>query len=868
MIGKILAKIFGTQNDRTLAKYRRIINEINGLEPKLVAMDDQALAAQTDLLKKRLAQGVHLDDLLPEAFATVREASKRVMGMRHFDEQLMGGIALHSGCVAEMKTGEGKTLMATLALYLNALTGRPCHLVTVNDYLAKRDAQWMMPIYELLQIKAAFLQNSQTDQERREIYQADIVYGTNSEFGFDYLRDNMKFDLAEYVQREHYFAIVDEVDSILIDEARTPLIISGPSEKDVRLYKLANQAVLLLKAGTGEKFIEGIPSSGDYEVDEKARSVLLTESGVNKLEQALGIENLYAPEHSLMLHHLQQALRAQTLFKRDVEYLVTPDGKLYIVDEFTGRVLPGRRYSDGLHQALEAKENLRIERENQTMATITLQNYFRMYAKLGGMTGTASTDAMEFHKIYKLEVVVVPTHRPMVRVDEDDIVFLTKEDKYEAVVNDIINSHEKGQPVLVGTASVESSEHLSMLLSKKNIAHHVLNAKNHAKEAEIIKHAGERGQVTISTSMAGRGTDIRLGEGVAELGGLRVIATERYENRRVDDQLRGRSGRQGDPGSTKFYISLEDDLMRIFGGDRTKDIMQRYAGMQKGESIEHGLISKMVKNNQETLERSHFDSRKQLLEYDDVMNQQRTVVYALRRNVLTGGQDLQELIVEVIRDAIDQLAETICAKSRFSQEEYEHMARQVKLLTGLEEVDFMPQDKPIMDVAQLAAFVGEKVCLHYQEFRKTLPAEVVEQAERWSVLGIIDHAWKNHLQNIDHLKEGIGLRGYGQKQPLYEYKKESFQEFTQMIQQIRWDITFRVMRLKQMQLEAQEVEELQAQEALQHDQEASCCDHTQTGPTAPEEVAIVKNSQAIKDKDSRSVKPKVGEKKRAMRVKK
>ena len=553
ILTKVLAKIFGTQNERELKQMRPIVHQINELEEGMLQLSDTQLTEKTNEFRQRIDRGESIDNILPEAFAVVRETGRRKMNMRHFDVQMVGGIVLHRGKISEMKTGEGKTLVATLPLYLNALAGKGAHLVTVNDYLARRDAEWMSPIYNHLGMEVGIIQNQMNDESRKKAYGADITYGTNNEFGFDYLRDNMKFNLDDYVQRDLHFAIVDEVDSILIDEARTPLIISGPSEKGSDLYLKANRAVLPLK------------KVDDYEVDEKARSVQITESGIDKVEAAMDVGNLYAPENILILHHVQQALKANTLFKIDVDYVVR-ENEVLIVDEFTGRILPGRRYSDGLHQALEAKEGVKIERENQTLATITLQNYFRMYKKLSGMTGTAETEAGEFHSIYKLGVNVIPTHRPMIRNDEPDIIFLTKEDKFKAVIDDIRSCHQKGQPTLVGTIAVETSEYLSYLLRQQNIPHNVLNAKQHQSEAEIVKEAGEAGKVTIATNMAGRGTDIKLGEGVREAGGLRIIGTERHESRRIDNQLRGRSGRQGDRGSSKFYISLDDDLIRVFGG--------------------------------------------------------------------------------------------------------------------------------------------------------------------------------------------------------------------------------------------------------------------------------------------------------------
>jgi preprotein translocase subunit SecA len=795
MLTKIISWIIGTKNQRIIRGYKKIVDKINSLEPKMQALDDSQFSAMTIHFKERLAKGESLEDLLPEAFALVREASVRTIGLRHFDVQMMGGIALHEGNVAEMKTGEGKTLVATLPLYLNALQEKGVHLITVNDYLASRDAAWNKPIYNLLGLEVSCIKNSMEDVDRQQAYRADITYGTNSEFGFDYLRDNMKFSSEDQVQRGYHYAIVDEVDSILIDEARTPLIISGPSEKVGSMYQDANSAVKRL-------------SSDCFEIDEKARTVLLTEKGVDAVEKFLQIENIYAPEHVLVLHHVQQALRAHTLFKRDVDYLVSQENEVLIIDEFTGRTLPGRRYSDGLHQALEAKEGVEIERENQTLATISLQNYFRMYKKLAGMTGTAATDAHEFHKIYKLGVIKIPTNKPMIRDDQQDLIFLTKEDKYGLVLQDIQECYRKGQPVLVGTASVEDSEFLSAMLNKCSIPHEVLNAKNHAREAEIIKLAGQVARVTISTSMAGRGTDIKLGEGVAQLGGLRVIGTERQENRRVDDQLRGRSGRQGDPGSTRFYISLEDDLMRIFGGDRTKYLMEKYAGMVKGESIEHNLVTSLVASNQEKLERRNFDRRKQLLEYDDVANQQRTVIYKYRNNAMAGGHDFSDLVKDMLYEAVCDIFEAHLPLSHVGEQEKVTVLQIIGDSAGLKE-QLLQQNFSVGDTEQLKHEIVDFLALKYEEMRAAWPQDLVERAEKWIVLETIDFAWKAHLQNIDHLQEGIGLRGYAQKNPLYEYKKESFEQFEQMMRMIRLDVFRRLFRLKPSENSKQAIDKIE-----------------------------------------------------------
>lgn len=779
MIAQLLAKLFGTQNDRELRKLQPIISAINDLEPTLVSLSDEHLKEKTFDFKMRHEKGEHLDALLPEAFAVAREAGKRVLNMRHFDVQLMGGIVLHQGKIAEMKTGEGKTFMATLPLYLNALSGKGAHLVTVNDYLARRDAEWMKPLYNFLGLEVGIIQNSLSDAQRKIAYGADITYGTNNEFGFDYLRDNMKFRLEDYVQRDLNFAIVDEVDSILIDEARTPLIISGASERGSNLYEVADRAIKMLK-------------KDDYEIDEKARSVTLTEAGNDAIESITRVENLYASENILLLHHITQALKAHTLFKKDIDYIVR-EGEVLIVDEFTGRVLPGRRYSDGLHQALEAKEGVTVERENQTLASITLQNYFRLYSKLAGMTGTAETEAAEFYKIYNLNVVVIPTNKPMLRIDEPDAIYLSQEDKYQGVLEDIKSCYEKGQPVLVGTISIESSELLSHLLSQARIPHNVLNAKHHEREAEIVAEAGEQKKITIATNMAGRGTDIKLGAGVRELGGLRVIGTERHESRRIDNQLRGRAGRQGDPASSKFYISLEDDLIRIFSaGDRIKNMMIRF-GMQPGEKIEHKLASRTIEGAQEKVEKHNFDIRKHLLEYDDVLNQQRKVVYLYRREILEGDDQVKFLVQEMLRDVVQAIFITHAVGKELSLDALDAIKNALHMLTGYDKEFFVIEN---MAVAQAQEQITESLGKEYTLRRASLPEEVIAQAEKWILLETVDNAWKLHLQNIDHLKEGIGLRGYSQKNPLTEYKKESFFEFERMMYQIKWDVVHHIFKIK------------------------------------------------------------------------
>jgi preprotein translocase subunit SecA len=779
MLTLFLAKIFGTKNSREINRLRKKVTLINELEQSMQALSDSELAAITPALKARVATGASLDDILPEAFAAVREASRRTMNMRHYDVQLIGGMVLHEGKIAEMKTGEGKTLVSTLALYLNSLSGKGAHLVTVNDYLVRRDAEWMMPIYNALGVTVGILQHNMDDSDHKAAYAADITYGTNSEFGFDYLRDNMKFNVAAYVQRGQNFAIVDEVDSILIDEARTPLIISGAAEKSSSLYEVTNRAVT------------GLTKDTHYELDEKSRSVHLSEEGTDLIEKRLGIENLFAPEHTLVLHHVNQALRAHTLFTKDVEYVVR-DNDVLIVDEFTGRILPGRRYSDGLHQALEAKEGVKIERENQTLASITLQNYFRMYAKLAGMTGTAQTEAEEFHRIYKLDVVSIPTNKPVLRIDEPDAIFLTQKDKFDAIIEDIAETHAKKMPVLVGTVSVETSEYLGHLLKMRGIPHDILNAKQHAREAEIIAHAGEAGRVTIATNMAGRGTDIKLGAGVRELGGLRIIGTERHESRRIDNQLRGRAGRQGDPGSSKFYLSLEDSLIRIFAGDRLKNIMIR-VGMVEGERIEHPMVSRSIESAQEKVEKHHFESRKNLIEYDDVLNQQRKVIYEYRREILDSQENTLPIINEILHDWVQVQVDIYAPRPTPSISERTELSTALSRITTIpaEELAAAIEHNPNAVVPTLVEYITR--CYH--TVRAQMDLHMIKDTEQWILLDLVDQYWKIHLQVLDSLKEGIGLRGYGQKNPLIEYKKEAFDAFINMMNAIKGDVVHRIFHL-------------------------------------------------------------------------
>ncbi len=798
MIAALLAKILGTNNARQLRRLQPIVDQINALEPSIVDLSDADLAQKTTYFREQLSQGKTLDDILPEAYAVVREASRRRIGQRHFDVQLIGGIVLHQGKISEMKTGEGKTLTATLPLYLNALSGKGAHLVTVNDYLARRDSEWMSPIYTSLGLTVGCLQNNMTDAERKKIYACDIVYATNNELGFDYLRDNMKFRLQDYVQRDLNFAIVDEVDSILIDEARTPLIISGSADKSSRLYVDADRVISKLK------------KEADYEVDEKARTAQFTESGNDKIEAAFSIANLYAIENLELLHHCNQALRAHSLFKRDVDYVVK-DGQVLIVDEFTGRILPGRRYSDGLHQALEAKEHVEIERESQTLASITLQNYFRLYKKLAGMTGTAMTEAEEFYKIYKLNVISIPTNRPMIRIDQPDLMFLGKEAKYKAIVEDVKERHAKGQPILIGTIAIETSELLSTILKAHGIPHEVLNAKQHAREAEIVAHAGERGRVTIATNMAGRGTDIKLTLESIEAGGLYILGTERHESRRIDNQLRGRSGRQGDPGESRFYISFEDDLIRIFAGDTLKKNMQRF-GMKEDEVIESSFASRTIERSQEKVEKHNFEIRKHLLEYDDVLNQQRTVVYNYRRDILEGADQIYELIRDLINGAVQDAVAFHCPQRTVTADSSKALFETLSKMTGLKVADFEHAGISRNNADALEKDLANFLLEQYALYRTQQKEEVVQNAERWLMLEVIDQAWKQHMLNLDHLKEGIGLRGWGQKNPLIEYKREAFAMFEEMMQQVRNEVVHHVFHLNLERFDQHELEEKRERE--------------------------------------------------------
>ena len=742
MLDAILKKIVGTKNDRELKRLSVLLNEVNSFESTLMSFSDAELQAKTSYFKEKLKNGFTLDDILPEAFAVAREASRRTLMMRPFDAQVIGGIVLHEGKIAEMKTGEGKTLAATMPLYLNALEGKGCHVVTVNDYLAKRDSEWMGPIYSFLGLTVGVIIHGMDDDQRREAYGQDITYGTNNEFGFDYLRDNMKFSLEDYVQREFNFAIVDEVDSILIDEARTPLIISGPSEESTDKYYKINQIIPRLK------------KDQDYTIDEKSKTVVLTEEGVSNVEKYLNVQNLYEPRNIEIVHHVNQALRAHTLFRCDVDYLVK-DGQVIIVDEFTGRVMPGRRYSDGLHQALEAKEKVKIEKENQTLASITFQNYFRMYKKLAGMTGTADTEAAEFKKIYNLEVLVMPTNMPMIRQDHNDLIYKTEQEKIKAVIEEVKALHKAKRPVLIGTISIEKSELLGKHLARAGVKHHVLNAKNHEREAEIVAQAGQPGQVTISTNMAGRGTDIKLGENVADLGGLHILGTERHESRRIDNQLRGRAGRQGDNGSSRFYLSLEDDLLRIFGAERIASIMDTI-GIEEDQPIEHKYISRAIENAQKRVEGQNFDIRKHLLDYDDVMNNQRKVVYEQRKKVLRGEDlwsDVEEMVEEITGDLLPE----------FIGDKSHHQDWNLK---GLDDALFKQYNlrmdisnaNDINSVDAIRNFIIESVLKYLRDKEKEFGPELTTYLMKVIMLQAIDTHWKEHLLAMDHLREGIGLQ--------------------------------------------------------------------------------------------------------------
>ncbi|MDU9049576.1 MAG: preprotein translocase subunit SecA [Candidatus Electrothrix sp. Rat3] len=802
MIGKTLTKVFGSKNDREIKALRKVVEQINALEPTVEPLSDMQLQEKTTEFKKRYADGESLDDLLPEAFAVCREAAKRVLGERHYDVQLIGGLVLHQGKIAEMKTGEGKTLTSTAPVYLNALSGKGVHVVTVNDYLASRDVEWMGKLYNFLGLTTGAIVHDMDDASRREAYAADVTYGTNNEFGFDYLRDNMKFSTEDFCQRGFNFTIVDEVDSILIDEARTPLIISGPADMSTDMY---------LKV---DRIMKNFKEDEHYTKDEKARQALLTDEGVILGEELLGVDNLYDPSSINQLHHINQALKAHVLFQRDVDYIVK-NGEVVIVDEFTGRTMEGRRYSDGLHQALEAKEGVKIEKENQTLASITFQNYFRMYNKLAGMTGTADTEAPEFKKIYDLDVVIIPTNRDMARKDYADVIYKNQAAKYRAIVREIKELHEKGQPVLVGTISIDVSEKISRMLKKERVPHEVLNAKHHEREAEIIADAGQKGKITIATNMAGRGTDIKLGEGVCEAGGLHILGTSRHESRRIDNQLRGRSGRQGDPGSSRFFLSLEDDLLRIFGSGKLGTIMDKL-GMEEDEPIEHSMISKAIENAQRKVEGHNFDIRKHLLEYDDVMNKQREVIYTQRRNVLE-SEDVREIIEDMIQDLVDSLVDETAQDRKHPEDwEWDALNDRAEELFNIKP-GWMDADPSEMDTDSLRKKLQAAVDQAYKAQDERNRSDQMRQIERMILLQMVDTLWKEHLLNMDHLKEGIGLRGYGQKNPLDEYKKEGYELFLSMIETVKEQTITTLMHVRILQ--SDEVDRFEEEQRRKQEEE-------------------------------------------------
>ncbi len=864
MVAKIFRKLFGSRNDREIKRYSKIVDKINALEEGIQSLSDEQLQAKTDEFRQQLKDGKTLDDLLPEAFAVVREASRRVMGMRHFDVQLIGGMVLHEGRIAEMRTGEGKTLMATLAVYLNALSGDGVHVVTVNDYLAERDSKWMGKLYNFLGMSVGVILSGQDNEQKREAYACDITYGTNNEFGFDYLRDNMAFSIDEKVQGKLNFAIVDEVDSILIDEARTPLIISGPAEDNSEVYQRVNKLIPKLeKQEVVESLDEQEEPPGDYSVNEKDKQVLLSNAGHQKVEELLveeGLlnenESLYDPANIMLMHHVNAALRAHSLFAKNVDYIVS-NGEVVIVDEFTGRTMPGRRWSDGLHQAVEAKEGVPIQVENQTLASITFQNLFRLYNKLSGMTGTADTEAFEFHEIYGLEVIVIPTNKPMQRIDHGDLVYLTQDEKFDAIIEDIKDCQSRGQPVLVGTASIEVSELLSNALNKAGIQHEVLNAKQHDREADIIAQAGAPGAVTIATNMAGRGTDIVLGgnveaeiaklddpdeatiakmreewqkrhEQVLASGGLHIIGTERHESRRIDNQLRGRSGRQGDAGSSRFYLSLDDSLMRIFASDKMAGLMRKL-GMEKGEAIEHKWVSRSIENAQRKVEGYNFDIRKQLLEYDDVANDQRKVIYE-QRSELMATEDVSDLIVEIRRDVINQFIDQYIPPESIEEQWYipgleeglkNEFALELPIAQWLAEDDNL-HEEPLREKI-LDALVKE-----FNQKEELIGSDMMRRVEKGVMLEVLDTLWKEHLAAMDYLRKGIGLRGYAQKNPKQEYKRESFELFTDLLDRIKHDV---IVRLSIIQIR----EEPDIAEFEHHEQPEMQFQHDEVNPLESEE---------------------------------
>jgi len=866
MINQALAKVFGSKHERDIKRMQPVVEAINTLEPEIEALSDDELRAKSVEFRRQLEQGVELDDLLIPAFAVVREAARRTVEMRPFDVQLIGGIVLHQGKIAEMKTGEGKTLVATMPVYLNALTGRGVHVVTVNDYLARRDSEWMGTVYRFLGLTVGVIQSDMPDIERKEAYAADVTYGTNNEFGFDYLRDNMKFDFAHMVQRGHVFGIVDEVDSILVDEARTPLIISGPAEQSIEKYYEIDRIIPKLVKGEEIEHEDGSKTTtGDFLVDEKAHTIALTEPGVAKAEKLLGLENLYEIENMEALHGINQGLRAHALFKRDVDYLVK-DGQVVIVDEFTGRMMTGRRWSDGLHQAVEAKEGVRIERENQTLATITFQNYFRLYDKLAGMTGTAETEATEFGEIYDLDVVVIPTNMPMVRDDRADLVYRTEKEKWAAVSEEIVDCQERGQPVLAGTISIENSEMLSKLLKRKGVPHVVLNAKYHEREASIVAQAGRKGAVTIATNMAGRGTDIVLGgspvglahgeadpeqeaddyhsalaryqqicekerKEVLDAGGVHILGTERHESRRIDNQLRGRSARQGDPGSSRFFLALEDDLMRIFGSERIQGLMGRL-GMEEGEPIEHKMVSKAIERAQGQVEGRNFETRKHLLEYDDVMNKQREAIYELRKDILEGKEG-KDYLLRTTSEIIGYYLDAHCPEKSDPRDWDFSQIRTDTLAYFDIDVNELGIELEELVVAEIEEALFGAAKAKYKDKEERLGSELMRALERDVMLRVVDNSWKDHLLALDHLKEGISLRGYGQRDPKQEYKRESFELFQAMKERIEDTIVKALFRLEPVS-EEQMAEERRRRQAPPAGFRFSAPPKTGAPPTRPQ----------------------------------
>lgn len=872
MFEKVLAKLFGTAHDRQMKKIRPLVDKINSFEAQFTALSDSELKNQTVLFRKRLANGETLDDLLPEAFAVCREASKRVLGMRHYDVQMIGGIVLHRGSISEMRTGEGKTLVATLPVYLNALTGKGVHVVTVNDYLAKRDAEWMGRLYNWLGLTTGIIVHGLNDDQRREAYNADITYATNNELGFDYLRDNMKFDLEDYVQKPHNYAIVDECDSILVDEARTPLIISGPSEASTDKYYLIDKIIPKLQRDT------------HFTMEEKSKTASLTEAGISYVEELLKIGNLYDPEHIDVLHHIYQALKAHYLYRLDVDYMIK-DGEVVIVDEFTGRLMPGRRWSDGLHQAIEAKEKVDVKNENQTLASITFQNYFRMYNKLSGMTGTADTEAVEFKKIYNLDVVVIPTNRPIQRLDHEDIVFKTEVAKFKAITKDIKERYANNQPVLVGTASIEKSELISSWLKKEGVRHDVLNAKQHEREAEIIAQAGRKGAVTIATNMAGRGTDIMLGgnseimakkasgfdegpefeealkkfksqcekekEEVIQAGGLYIVGTERHESRRIDNQLRGRSGRQGDPGESRFYLSLEDGLLRIFNGEAVKKMME-FLKIDEDEPITAGMVTRSIEGAQKKVEGHNFDIRKHLLDYDDVMNQQRNVIYSKRRLILE-GKNIERTFLDMLGEATSDILDMFIPENvKSSDSNLEGLNNALSEQFGFK----LNEDELVKPTDQLTALISSKIKEIFESQKKTM-GPFFEQVMKMIMLQAIDQRWKEHLASVDKLKEGINLRAYGQKDPLIEYKKEAFLAFEKLNHMIRSESVEKFMKVQIM---AQSAEK--AIESMRPDEQ----DLSELNYQAPDESQINSFASGPQDLDAGANSSAAGSQKRKFKA--